>query len=72
MTIRRQIECDIPGCTAKFIETSPGEGWTGWGALQGISLNGKDNPCLCPDHLKAAAEFTSGLDKGTQWQPGPA
>jgi hypothetical protein len=56
--ILRTITCDVCGNSAT--ETTPGEGWPGWGALQGIKLNGVDNPNLCPKHLAAAA---NALDK---------
>lgn len=61
--ILRQVHCDIPGCGKSYTEPKPGEGWAGWGSLQGIALNGIENPLLCPEHLSAVAEFTASLDK---------
>jgi hypothetical protein len=63
MTIRRQIECDIPGCGEKYLEPKSGDGWEGWGVLQGIALNGIDNPSLCPTHLASAAKFVDSIGK---------
>jgi hypothetical protein len=55
--ILRTIKCDVCGETAT--EKKPNEGWQGWGAIQGVSRNGADNPNLCPYHL---AEIMDWLD----------
>jgi len=59
--ILRTIKCDI--CGAVYTEQRDGEGFPGWGALQGVILDGAANPSLCPDHLKAAADFIDGLKR---------
>jgi hypothetical protein len=59
--ILRTITCAI--CKFRATEEKPGDGWKGWGAIQGIELNGEENPSLCPDHLKLVADFADGLDK---------
>jgi hypothetical protein len=57
--ILRTICCDIPGCKSASQEQAPGAGWPGWGALQGIAIDGKDNPSLCPGHLEQVANFAT-------------
>lgn len=57
----RTIRCDIPGCPHYREERTFGDGWNGWGSLQGISFNGKDNPDLCPYHLEKVADFIDQL-----------
>lgn len=57
---QQTISCDIPGCNESGVDTD-GQGFHGWGALHGISLNGTPNPCLCPLHLAAVAEFIDSL-----------
>lgn len=61
MAILRMIKCDIKGCLHSAVEPEPNAGWLGWGHLQGISLNGAENPLLCPEHLAAVAGFVDGL-----------
>lgn len=53
--ILRTIKCDV--CGAVETEKTAGSGWNGWGSLQGVSLNGVDNPSLCKEHLAKVAEF---------------
>lgn len=55
MTILRQIKCDIVGCDNCAVEVTPNSGWPGWGQLNGVTLNGADNPHLCPTHLSTLA-----------------
>lgn len=55
MAIVRTIECCI--CGERYTEKNAGEGFPGWGAIQGIILNGEANPDLCPDHLTKVANF---------------
>lgn len=55
MAITRKIKCDV--CAAEADEPAPEAGWQGWGAIQGIALNGVPNPNLCPSCLGKVAEF---------------
>lgn len=57
--IKRTIECDI--CGKSQTETCANEGWAGWGQIQGFTLNGSDNPYLCPQHLSDVADFVDRL-----------
>lgn len=57
MPILQTFKCDIRGCEAQHTESAVGDGALGWGAVQGITLGGKDNPLLCPRHLGVLAEF---------------
>lgn len=64
--IIRTIVCDI--CKTTGQESKPNAGWPGWGSLHGITLNGTDNPTLCPYHLTRVADFIdkmipNGLDE---------
>jgi len=61
MGIKRTIECDVCGAIAE--EAAPNAGWHGWGALHGITLDGTDNPVLCPPCLGKVATF---IDKEKQ------
>ena len=63
MSIKQIIKCSV--CSKEEIEKETGEGFTGWGALQGISLNGEDNPTLCPDHLGLMADQLDLIKEGT-------
>lgn len=55
----RTIQCDV--CGEECTEKNENDGWPGWGALQGIALDGRANPSLCPKHLAAAATFLDDL-----------
>lgn len=57
--IKRTIVCSI--CNASYTEKEANEGFPKWGAIHGISLNGIDNPHVCPQHLAAVAEFVDKL-----------
>ena len=59
MTILKTIMCDV--CSATATEKTPGDGWSGWGELKGIILDGASNPSLCPACLKEVANFTDSL-----------
>jgi len=59
MAIKQMIECVVCGKTA--VEMCAGDGFMGWGALQGIALDAEINPDLCPTHLSAMAELLEGL-----------
>lgn len=56
--ILRRIKCSV--CGAEQQEEKPGQGWPGWGGLLGGSLDGENNPDLCPKHLKLMGQH---LDK---------
>lgn len=58
MSIRQIIKCSV--CGKEQTEEKAGDGFIGWGALQGVSLNGEENPTICPAHLGVLAEY---LDK---------
>jgi hypothetical protein len=57
--MRRIIVCDV--CNKMVTEDNEGEGFPGWGALQGIKLEGVANPNLCPEHLKIVADLVAKL-----------
>ncbi len=57
--ILRTIKCDV--CGSVHTEPSADDGFEGWGQLQGVCLDGVDNPSLCPQHLTDAANFIDGL-----------
>lgn len=59
MAINRTIQCDI--CGAVEAETIPNNGWQGWGALQGVVLDGTPNPSLCPACLSKLADLADRL-----------
>lgn len=65
MSVLRVIRCDVPGCGTKCTESEPNAGWQGWGALNGVELNGVANPNLCPAHLAQVAEFLDTLTGDT-------
>lgn len=62
MAITRTIECDI--CPAMEVEKVANEGWAGWGALNGVAIDGKANPTLCPTCLSKVAAFTDAMKQG--------
>ena len=62
MAILRMIKCDVKGCPHSAVESEPNAGWMGWGHLHGMSLNGAENPLLCPVHLAAVAGFIDSLE----------
>jgi len=53
VAIRQVISCCVCGKEEK--EKSMGDGFVGWGTLQGIALNGEPNPNMCPEHLEQLA-----------------
>lgn len=65
MSERRMITCDVEGCHMAHTEVEWGDGHLGWGQLHGISLNGVDNPHLCPVHLGQVANFVDSLGRST-------
>lgn len=46
MAILQTIRCDI--CDEHAVEKSHGDGFVGWGTVQGFKLNDTPHPCLCP------------------------
>lgn len=46
MAISRTIMCDR--CGSHAMEPAPNAGWSGWASIQGVRLNGVDNPNICP------------------------
>ena len=62
MAILRTIQCSI--CKETYTEPEPNAGWKGWGILSGIVLDGDENPCLCPAHLKHVANFVNEVKHG--------
>ena len=62
MSVRRTVCCDI--CDDMYTEKNPNDGFPGWGQFNGITLDGVDNPYLCPDHLKKAADFVDDMKEG--------
>ena len=56
---QRSIICAV--CMKKSTEHFPGAGWPGWGNINGVELNGKANPILCPTHLSKVMDFIDGL-----------
>jgi len=61
MPMLRTIVCDI--CGKRETEIAFGNGFIGWGAFQGIKLDGVDNPSLCPEHKAEIANFVDELKK---------
>jgi hypothetical protein len=61
MTIERRIVCDV--CKTAQVQVIEGEGFKGWGAVQGVNFNGVDNPTLCPDHLKVVMDTLDKIAK---------
>lgn len=59
MPMVRTIVCDV--CGLEEAETVYGNGFNGWGAFQGIALDGVDNPSLCPQHKAEVANFIDQL-----------
>lgn len=57
--ILRTIKCDVCGATETEVQSN--SGWPSWGSLNGVSLNGTDNPCLCPMHLARVADFVDRM-----------
>lgn len=62
MPIIQSIRCDV--CGAEMDESQPGAGFPGWGALQGIDLDGVENPSLCPGDLGRLGQFADDLKYG--------
>jgi len=62
MAIKRTIECDV--CGATEIEQAPETGWQGWGAIQGVALDGVANPNLCPSCLGKVMQYVDEVKHG--------
>ena len=59
MAIRQVIQCSV--CGKELSEEQAGDGFVGWGALQGIEMDGEANPTLCPDHLREIATLLDNI-----------
>jgi len=59
MSYLRIIECDV--CGEQMKEDQTHAGWQYWGELRGVTMNGIDNPTLCPVHLSRAADFVNSM-----------
>lgn len=57
--INRTIICDV--CGKQQTEKTPGEGWRGWGHVNGVILDGVETPSLCPTHLAKVMEYIEEL-----------
>ena len=62
MSILRTIKCDV--CGKEQTEKTPNQGWSGWGALQGVKMDEIDNPNLCPEDLAKIADFIDEVKHG--------
>lgn len=62
MAVKRTITCDV--CEASQEEALPEQGWPGWGAIQGVVLDGIANPNLCPSCLASVMNFIDGKKHG--------
>lgn len=60
--ILRTIKCAL--CPTTETEPEENAGWKGWGAIQGIVLDGEPNPHVCPVCLGKVAEFADGVKHG--------
>lgn len=58
MSLKSIIECSV--CKKTKVEATAGEGFYGWGSLQGVEMNGEVDPMLCPIHL---AQVANHLDE---------
>lgn len=61
MSVLRTIKCDVKKCNSQYVEQQAGDGWPGWGSLNGIVLDGVTNPSLCPNCLRIIAETADNL-----------
>ncbi len=59
MPIKQMIKCSI--CDEQEIEETPGMGFVGWGSLNGVILDGEENPTLCSFHLGKLADYLDEL-----------
>jgi rubredoxin len=61
--IKRSIECDVCGWVLN--EAKDGAGWPGWGQINGVNLNGVDNPNLCGMCLSRVMDFVDNMENHT-------
>lgn len=55
--ILRTIYCSVDGCNESYSEIKYGEGFPGWGLIQGYKTDtGETDSHLCPKHLKKSIE----------------
>ena len=59
--IIRSIKCDSCGLIRQ--ESGQGGGFSGWGQINGVALNGIDNPEFCPECLGRIMEYIDGMTK---------
>lgn len=70
MSIARQIECDIKDCNKSATEPVYGDGWFGWGKLEGKQNENDEGKVigtefsLCPNHLDMIFEYIKNLSGG--------
>ena len=64
MNYIRTVVCSV--CKKTYTEPKHGLGFPGWGSLNGISLDGDDNPMLCPEHLNKVADFVDHMKQGNK------
>ena len=55
MGIKRTVCCDMCGVVQE--EAKLDAGWPGWGAIQGVALDGVACPALCPECLAILMTF---------------
>ena len=60
----RIFTCDVPNCKAMHTERIWGEGFPGWGVLEGVGITDEASGApvdsaaiLCPEHLQAVKRF---------------
>ncbi len=59
MAILRKAQCDI--CGKEEYERGPGKGWNGWIIIQGVVLDGVDNPIFCEECRDTIMGFVDGV-----------
>lgn len=70
MSVVRQIKCDIKDCENGATEKTMGDGWHGWGMLQGKQEENIEGEIvatdlnLCPNHLDIVFGFIRNLSEG--------
>ena len=60
MTILRKACCDI--CDKEEYEKIPNSGWNGWVMIQGVVLNGVENPMFCVSCRNVIMNFIDNLE----------
>ena len=62
--IIRLAKCCV--CGKQEAERSYGAGWPAWAQFNGITMNGDENPMLCPKHMRMVADYIDDLSGGNQ------